>query len=67
MVTDNCLVQGGMAHVRFQPRVGRYLAAAAANVVSILDVETQACRHSLQVSRVFSFIYVTGRMQKRSR
>ncbi|KAJ6382920.1 hypothetical protein OIU77_031362, partial [Salix suchowensis] len=40
--------KGGMAHMRFQPRVGRYLAAAAANVVSILDVETQACRHSLQ-------------------
>ncbi|KAG6772752.1 hypothetical protein POTOM_024172 [Populus tomentosa] len=40
--------KGGMAHMRFQPRVGRYLAAAAENVVSILDVETQACRHSLQ-------------------
>jgi hypothetical protein len=39
--------------MRFQPRVGRYLAAAAENVVSILDVETQACRHSLQVSGVF--------------
>ncbi|GJT55005.1 transcriptional corepressor LEUNIG-like protein isoform X3 [Tanacetum coccineum] len=40
--------QGGTAQVRFQPRHGRYLAAAAENIVSILDVETQALRHSLQ-------------------
>ncbi|KAL8256271.1 hypothetical protein R6Q59_031338 [Mikania micrantha] len=40
--------KGGTAQVRFQPRHGRYLAAAAENIVSILDVETQACRHSLQ-------------------
>ncbi|KAK4365753.1 hypothetical protein RND71_013633 [Anisodus tanguticus] len=40
--------KGGTAQVRFQPRIGRYLAAAAENVVSILDVETQACRHSLK-------------------
>ncbi|KAG6739332.1 hypothetical protein POTOM_056926 [Populus tomentosa] len=40
--------KGGMAQMRFQPRAGKYLAAAAENVVSILDVETQACRHSLQ-------------------
>ncbi|KAF2304550.1 hypothetical protein GH714_033264 [Hevea brasiliensis] len=40
--------KGGTAQMRFQPRLGRYLAAAAENVVSILDVETQACRHSLQ-------------------
>ncbi|RVX19509.1 Transcriptional corepressor LEUNIG [Vitis vinifera] len=40
--------KGGTAQMRFQPRHGRYLAAAAENVVSILDVETQACRHSLQ-------------------
>jgi hypothetical protein len=39
--------------MRFQPRLGRYLAAAAENVVSILDVETQACRHSLQVCLTF--------------
>ncbi|XP_052198376.1 transcriptional corepressor LEUNIG-like [Diospyros lotus] len=46
----NCagVFKGGTAQVRFQPRLGRYLAAAAENVVSILDVETQACRHSLQ-------------------
>ncbi|GFZ18554.1 transcriptional corepressor LEUNIG [Actinidia rufa] len=42
--------KGGTDQVRFQPRLGRYLAAAADNVVSILDVETQACRHSLQES-----------------
>lgn len=35
--------------MRFQPRLGRFLAAAAENVVSILDVETQACRYSLKV------------------
>lgn len=40
--------KGGINQVRFQPRLGRYLAAAAENVVSILDVETQACRHSFQ-------------------
>ncbi|KAJ6862356.1 hypothetical protein NC652_039255 [Populus alba x Populus x berolinensis] len=40
--------KGGMAQMRFQPRAGKYLAAASENVVSILDVETQACRHSLQ-------------------
>ena len=38
-----------MAQVRFQPRLGRYLAAAAENVVSILDAESQACRHILKV------------------
>ncbi|KAI5354873.1 hypothetical protein L3X38_007768 [Prunus dulcis] len=36
------------SQMRFQPHHGRFLAAAADNVVSILDVETQACRHSLQ-------------------
>nr|XP_027079719.1 transcriptional corepressor LEUNIG-like [Coffea arabica] len=40
--------KGGMAQVRFQPRLGRYLAAAAENVVSILDAESQACRHILK-------------------
>lgn len=39
--------------MRFQPRHGRYLAAAAEGVVSILDVETQACRQKLQVSYEF--------------
>ncbi|GKV42047.1 hypothetical protein SLEP1_g49501 [Rubroshorea leprosula] len=40
--------KGGTAQLRFQPRLGKYLAAAAENVVSILDVETQILRHSLQ-------------------
>lgn len=39
--------------MRFQPRLGRYLAAAAENIVSILDVETQACRYSLKVKQMF--------------
>ncbi|KAH7848108.1 hypothetical protein Vadar_033885 [Vaccinium darrowii] len=39
--------KGATTQVRFQPRLGRYLAAAAANVVSIIDVETQALRHSI--------------------
>ncbi|GMI84236.1 ROTUNDA 2, LEUNIG [Hibiscus trionum] len=38
----------GTAQLRFQPRLGKYLAAAAENVVSILDTETQTCRPSLQ-------------------
>ncbi|KAL5071413.1 hypothetical protein RYX36_022300 [Vicia faba] len=42
------VAKGGTAQMRFQPRLGRYLAAAAENVVSILDVETQACRYSLK-------------------
>ncbi|XP_020202969.1 transcriptional corepressor LEUNIG [Cajanus cajan] len=33
---------GGTTQVRFQPRLGRYLAAAAENTVCIFDVETQA-------------------------
>ncbi|XP_030552890.1 transcriptional corepressor LEUNIG-like isoform X2 [Rhodamnia argentea] len=42
------IIKGGSSCVRFQPRVGRFLAAAAKNVVSILDVETQVCRMKLQ-------------------
>ncbi|KAB2618720.1 transcriptional corepressor LEUNIG-like [Pyrus ussuriensis x Pyrus communis] len=40
--------KGGATQVRFQPRFGRNLAAAADNFVSILDVETQVCRLKLQ-------------------
>nr|WDA53385.1 transcriptional corepressor leunig [Erycina pusilla] len=40
--------KGGTAQMRFQPRLGRYLAAAAENIVAVLDVETQSCLHSLQ-------------------
>lgn len=42
--------QGGGTKIRFQPRVGRFLAAAADNSVSLLDVEAQVCRAKLQVS-----------------
>lgn len=50
LLMDNFLAnQGGTTKMRFQPRLGRYLAAAAENIVSILDVETQACRYSLKV------------------
>lgn len=47
------LDQGGTTQVRFQPHLGRYLAAAAENVVSILDAETQTCQHLLKVSVIF--------------
>ncbi|KAK4785052.1 hypothetical protein SAY86_001741 [Trapa natans] len=40
--------KGGMTNLRFQPHQGRYLAVAAEKIVSILDVETQACRATLQ-------------------
>ncbi|CAN6442091.1 unnamed protein product [Victoria cruziana] len=40
--------RGGTNQMRFQPRLGKYLAAASETIVSILDVETQACRNTLQ-------------------
>ncbi|KDP46170.1 hypothetical protein JCGZ_06681 [Jatropha curcas] len=40
--------KGGTAQIRFQPRLGRYLAAANENVVNIFDVETQARVSSFQ-------------------
>ncbi|KAL2897758.1 Transcriptional corepressor LEUNIG [Bienertia sinuspersici] len=40
--------KGGSTQIRFQPCQGRYLAAASDNIISILDVETQACQHRLQ-------------------
>ncbi|XP_043705211.1 transcriptional corepressor LEUNIG_HOMOLOG-like isoform X3 [Telopea speciosissima] len=40
--------KGGMAQVRFQPRIGQLLAAAAENVVSIIDVESDRQTLSLQ-------------------
>ncbi|XP_021606125.2 transcriptional corepressor LEUNIG isoform X2 [Manihot esculenta] len=42
------VLKGGATQTRFQPHLGRVLAAAAENVVSILDVETQVCRLKLQ-------------------
>jgi WD40 repeat protein len=44
-----CLAQGGMAQVRFQPRIGHMLAAASDKVVSIFDVETDRKTYSFQV------------------
>ncbi|CAL1354451.1 unnamed protein product [Linum trigynum] len=40
--------KGGTAQVRFQPRTGQLLAAAAENVVSVFDVETDRQTHSLK-------------------
>ncbi|GLT97792.1 hypothetical protein SLE2022_153410 [Rubroshorea leprosula] len=40
--------KGGSKQIRFQPRIGQLLAAAAENVVSIFDVETDRCIHLLQ-------------------
>ncbi|VFQ73244.1 unnamed protein product [Cuscuta campestris] len=40
-------MKGGFAQVRFQPRLGTFLAAAAENTVNIFDVETQTCRKRL--------------------
>jgi WD40 repeat protein len=42
--------QGGATQMRFQPRKGKYLAAASEKAIYILDGETQhACRSPLQV------------------
>ncbi|XP_039010152.1 transcriptional corepressor LEUNIG_HOMOLOG-like isoform X2 [Hibiscus syriacus] len=40
--------KGGSTNVRFQPRIGQFLAAAADNVVSIFDVETDRRTQLLQ-------------------
>ncbi|RLN24026.1 transcriptional corepressor LEUNIG-like isoform X1 [Panicum miliaceum] len=37
------IFKGGSVQLRFQPRYGGYLATSSDNMVSILDVETQAC------------------------
>ncbi|KAJ7552611.1 hypothetical protein O6H91_06G061800 [Diphasiastrum complanatum] len=42
------VVKVGALQMRFQPRVGRLLAAAARNRVSIFDIESETCIHSLQ-------------------
>lgn len=43
--------------MRFQPHLGRILAAAAENFISILDVETQVCRFKLQVGCEYLMIF----------
>ncbi|TYH49943.1 hypothetical protein ES332_D10G171300v1 [Gossypium tomentosum] len=40
--------KGGCSNVRFQPRIGQFLAAAAETVVSIVDVETDRRTQLLQ-------------------
>ncbi|KAM5552711.1 hypothetical protein ABKV19_025093 [Rosa sericea] len=40
--------KGGSSQVRFQPRIGQYMAAASGNVVSIFDAESDRQTHSLQ-------------------
>lgn len=40
--------QGGTNQVRFQPRAGRLLAAAADNVVTIFDIQSETRVHTLQ-------------------
>jgi hypothetical protein len=61
------LVQGGSSQLRFQPRHGAYLAVASENVVSILDVETQACVRRFEVCagwlQPLYFYLTTGRIQ----
>ncbi|XP_019175712.1 PREDICTED: transcriptional corepressor LEUNIG-like [Ipomoea nil] len=47
---------GGMTQVRFQPRLGRYLAAAGENDVSIIDVETQTCRQTLKGTKPVNYV-----------
>ncbi|PPD78947.1 hypothetical protein GOBAR_DD24131 [Gossypium barbadense] len=42
------LALGGCSNVRFQPRIGQFLAAAAETVVSIVDVETDRRAQLLQ-------------------
>lgn len=58
--------QGGATQMRFQPRLGRILAAASENFVSIVDVETQVCRLKLQVGCRLSwclFFYLASYVQ----
>ena len=42
--------QGGATQLRYQPRQGKYLAAASEKMISIMDAETlQVCRNALKV------------------
>ncbi|KAK2632290.1 hypothetical protein EUGRSUZ_L01754 [Eucalyptus grandis] len=47
---DSCtrVSRGGIAQIRFQPRIGQLLAAAANNAVSVFDVETDRQIHLLE-------------------
>ncbi|XP_024028884.1 transcriptional corepressor LEUNIG_HOMOLOG [Morus notabilis] len=46
----NCtrVSKGGSAQVRFQPRIGQFMAAAAGNIISIYDVESDRQTYSFQ-------------------
>lgn len=46
---SHLMMQGGSAQVRFQPRIGQFMAAASGNIVSIFDAESDRQTHSLQV------------------
>ena len=46
-------MQGGTAQVRFQPRIGHFLAAVSDKVVSIFDVETDRQTLTFQVLLVY--------------
>lgn len=49
LLLSHLMMQGGSAQVRFQPRIGQFMAAASGNVVSIFDAESDRQTHSLQV------------------
>lgn len=55
---NNWLFQGASAQVRFQPRLGRFLAAASDKGVSIFDVESDTQIYTLQVKSIRIFAYV---------
>lgn len=46
----NCtrVSKGGSAQVRFQPRIGQFMAAAAGSIISIFDIENDRQTHSFQ-------------------
>ena len=47
------LLQGGTVQVRFQPRIGKYLAAVSQVAVKIFDFDTFMCVEQLQVIIIF--------------
>lgn len=48
--------KGGTTQVRFQPRLGHLLAAAANNMVAIFDVETDRQTHLLKVHNLILYV-----------
>lgn len=47
------IFKGGVTQVRFQPGLGKVLAAAVNNQILMFDAETLSCRFKLQVSCEF--------------